>query len=463
VNDVRVEPQLTEHLRAIWLYRFWIVGAALLAAVSVYAIRSSTEPSFGAATVVRVSIRDASGLIHDDSAIQFAAETYSELVDSPATVARALEISGLALTVDDARSLVASRTADTAGFFTIEAKGGSGPEAAALADALGTAVIEVMAADQAAEIEEPTSADTGESPGVVPVTQVEGEVVEPADPSGISVGARPAREAVMAFLLVAIIVAEGFAITRHLRGGISISEPAAEVAILLDTPTVSIPRARRKGSVASSPLLTFFLRHLADQPVITVVQRVGPPSAEGAILVADAAAAVGRTTLLVDTDITSPVMHDQTGLPQSPGLAEVVRGEEPIDTALHGEALGVEPIVLSAGSRRDDSPTLRMPALRHTVIDIGAQTTVVSSTTAATPDEQLLVIQQFPGAVVAVLDPRRTTRNQARAMAQNVQAMDRQLDAVILTRLRPPPRRWRPWSTRRRADTVVAATPGDTD
>ncbi len=98
------------------------------------------------------------------------------------------------------------------------------------------------------------------------------------------------------------------------------------------------------------------LLHIAQPGAVKVVMIVSAVSGEGKTSLSSqlgaSLARTGRRTLLIDADLRKPAIHGLLGLPESPGLGNVLRGEIPA-----AEAIQPTPIpnlfLLAAGSRDD--------------------------------------------------------------------------------------------------------------
>jgi len=404
-----VEPQFSEHLRVLWWFRWWSLGAAVLAALAVVALRSGGAPTYEAEARVRLVLRDDAGLVIDAEQADLAARTYAELAAGPAVLGAAVTTAGLPLTIGEAEDRVSASASTTPGFVDIVATGPNAGDASGLAAAVAAALVAVVVGDQAFD------------DGILGLDAV----VEPsADPDGERLGTPVAAEAAVAFLVVLVVVAEGLALVRSARGGLRLGDPAGEAEELLGLPAIAVGADRRYAALVS--LAPFVLRHLDGAPVLTAVQRGRPASSAGALLLAEAAGAVGRRSMLVDLDVSSPVLGAR------PGLAEVLAGAATPASVACRTAVG-NVVVLNAG--RDASvDEVVVPDLAARIAAIGADVAVVSTTSAVPRLESLLVVARVPSDIVVVLDPARSTRRQLLAAVEEARAVGHRIRAVLLVR-----------------------------
>lgn len=410
-----VEPQFTEHLRVLWRVRWGALLLALLAAAAVYALRSGGDDEYEADARVRLVFRDDAGLVIDADQADLAARTYAELGNGPTVLGAAVTDAGLALTSGEAQDQVVVSASSTPGFIDVAAVASTPQEAVALADAVAAALVSAVLEDQAFD------------EGILGIDAV---VETDADRTATQVSSAAVAETVMAFLVVLVLAAEALALARSARGALRLGDPAGEVEDLVGLPAVALRATDRQTSLLA--LAPFVLRHLAGRPVVTVVQRGRPVSSAGALLLAEAFGAVGRRSVLVDADVSAPLLGDR------PGLAEVVAGTvRVVDVGLRtgsGHA-----IVLNAGNAVG-LDAVAVPDLEARIAAFGADVAVVSTTAAVPRLESLLVVARLPRAVVLVLDPDRSTRRQVVAAVEEVRAVGHELCAVLLVRA---PRRGR--------------------
>ena len=116
----------------------------------------------------------------------------------------------------------------------------------------------------------------------------------------------------------------------------------------------------------------------------------------------------------MDADLRTPLLHRELHLPLSPGLVEVATGQERLNHAVHRSPTGSGAVVLSAGALEDNN-SLALALLGsgplHSLIDrTGADTTVVLTNSATTLEDALLVVHQFPEAVMFAVDVRAARR-----------------------------------------------------
>jgi capsular polysaccharide biosynthesis protein len=419
-----VEPQFTEHLRVLWRVKWGALLLALLAAAAVFALRSGGADEFEADARVRLVFRDDAGLVIDADQADLAARTYAELGNGPTLLGAAVTTAGLDLTTEQAQDQVAVTASSTPGFVDIAAVASTPEDAIALAEAVAEALVAAVLEDQ--------SFDQG-------IIGIDAVVETDADRTAARIPSSVLAETVMAFIVVLVLAAEALALVRSARGALRLGDPAGEVEELVGLPALALRATDRQASLLA--LAPFVLRHLAGRPVVTVVQRGRPVSSAGALLIAEAFGAVGRRSVFVDADVSSPLLGAR------PGLAEVVAGTVGVaDVGLRTES--GHAVVLNAGNAAG-LDAVAVPDLEARIAGFGADVAVVSTTAAVPRLESLLVVARLSGAVVLVLDPDRSTRRQVVEAVDELRAVGQGLGAVVLVRA---PRRGR---TGRRSSSFV--------
>jgi len=403
--SVNVEPSFSEHLRVLWRARWWALGAALLVAAGVWIVRSAAERSVEATALVRLVVRNGDGLVIDQSGATLLSQTYAQIAAGPRVLSAGAATAGLTADLDNLARRVSARAGTTPGFVEIRAIGPTDAQARALADGVASALAEVVAAEQLA-----TS-----------TVRVEASVEGARPDSTVVLGPSALGETAVSFLVVALLVAEAYALVRSVRGALPVGDPGGAVRSLLGVDCVAVDVADRDRAVQ---LLAPLVAGLG--PVVTVVQRGEPGSAAGALLLADAAAGAGRRAVLVDTDLSAPLFDD------APGLTEVAVGlVAPGAVALRSPDSPTP--VLSAGRRGAARPGEQFgPHLGALLQSFGVDHVVVSTTSASAASETFLVVGRLPDCVVLVVDPDRTTRRNLRAAADQLAARGAALRAVVL-------------------------------
>jgi hypothetical protein len=403
--SVNVEPSFSEHLRVLWRARWWALGAALLVAAGVWVVRSAAERSFEATALVRLVVRNGDGLVIDQSGATLLSQTYAQVASGARIQSAGASTAGLTVASDHLARLVRARAGNTPGFVEIRAVGPTEARARALADGVASALAEAVAAEQLAES----------------AVRVEASVEGSGPDSTVALGPSALGETAVSFLVVALVVAEGFALVRSVRGALPLGDPDVAVRALIGVDCIAVDIADRDRAVQ---LLVPLVPALG--PVVTVVQRGEPGSAAGALLLADAAGAAGRRAVLVDTDLSAPLFDD------APGLTEVAVGlVAPVAVALRSPDSPTP--ILSAGRRGAARPGEQLgPNLGALLQSFGVEHVIVSTTSASTASESSLVVGRLPECVVLVLDPDRTTRRRVRATADELGARGASLRAVVL-------------------------------
>lgn len=289
---------LPEQLAAVWARRLVVLGAAVLCAALVFVLRSDATASYEATATVRAAVGPSSG--DPTTEADYYAQTAIGLATSRGVVTAAVQGAGSSADVD---SVLADLTVDAgseSGFVEITAPGASPEQAAELANSVVTALQQRFDQDQQR-------------------TAPRLELVEAADPPSDPASPRPARDALLGFILAGIVTAEAVVVRRAWRGALSERHPGTDVSRITGVPAVLVDPSTRAG-----PALAAVLPLVRHEPVVTVVERGRRPTADTASRLAGLLAAAGEDVVVVDASVDRPMLHVRLGVAARPGFADVL-------------------------------------------------------------------------------------------------------------------------------------------
>ncbi|GAB4546401.1 MAG: hypothetical protein Tsb0013_05200 [Phycisphaerales bacterium] len=168
------------------------------------------------------------------------------------------------------------------------------------------------------------------------------------------------------------------------------------------------------GAIAESvrQLRSTVLQRMDERGHVTVMVGAGLPGSGSTTVVANLAQSIassGRTVLVIDANLRRPAMHSVFDLPESPGLAEILRGTSTLEETVTSNVLGVAELsVLTAGAERkqayerflssDMARLLDEARQRYDAVLIDVAPGVVSSdmnTLGSYVDASLLVVRAY--------------------------------------------------------------------
>ncbi|MGH1490164.1 MAG: hypothetical protein ACRBK7_12350 [Acidimicrobiales bacterium] len=406
------EPGIGDHLRTMWHYKWFLIGgAAVIAEIVFLLLYTLPTPRFDAEASLRLTLRSDEGLVLDEDRVDYASQIYAELSESPRILSAAVENSGVALTTAAAASSFDVDWAQPPGFIDIIASADNAADAVALADGMAEALIAAIAADidpatgpssgGGANPDSSTSTNSADFSGSI----LSAEVVEPAIEPSSPASPRPLRDAFAAFIVSLVVLAEASALWRPARGLLPLSRTAERVSDLVGVPTMTLtgePEDRTR-------LALFASRHLATKSAVLMVN-CGEESLPAApVRLAEAVTAGGRRALVVDGEGPKPNMHRRLGLPQSPGLAEVVDGGHALSDAVF-ESLAKSDVALltSGGSDGSRQPLAAENALAQ--LGSGYEFIIVTVSSTGLLDGVAGAVAEQRESTVLVLDPARMKR-----------------------------------------------------
>jgi succinoglycan biosynthesis transport protein ExoP len=155
------------------------------------------------------------------------------------------------------------------------------------------------------------------------------QVAEPARPPDDADSPRPVQNTIFAFfaaLFLAVLAALGRGLMAPRLTG-----PRQLVSLTGLSPLVVMPAARRRRRAAAETeayqaLAASVRLQLSESQRIVLVNSAHPGAERAAVAVGlgRALAASGLPTLVVSADLRKPALHKQLGVPQAPGLGEVL-------------------------------------------------------------------------------------------------------------------------------------------
>lgn len=405
------EPGLGDHLRTIWRRKWFILaGAAAVAEVVFLLLSFTVEPRYESEASLRLTVESDGALLLDDDRVEYATRVYAELAESPAVLSDAVERSGLDIDLDEAGAAIDVEWARPPGFIDITASVASPDDAAALAEGMAAALTATIAADSerlgggAGTDDGDGNDNSGDAGRGGSSTVLAAELVEPAVAASSPTSPRPLRDALAAFVIALVVLAEIVALWRPIRGLLPMSRTAELVTELVGVPSLTLsgdPEDRtRLGSFAA--------RHLMSAQAIVAVHCTSDARPAAPVRLGEALTAVGRRTLVTDADRRDPSLHWWLSLPRRPGLEDIARGEVTVtDAVFHSEGRAEVSLLTAGGDGgpgvESDDDLLETLSADHDclVVYVGADAALegVASTVAGLRNSTVLVI-----------DPERMTR-----------------------------------------------------
>jgi polysaccharide biosynthesis transport protein len=143
-------------------------------------------------------------------------------------------------------------------------------------------------------------------------------------------------------------------------------------------------------------------------------------------------ARAGTKTLLIDGDLRRGRIADLLGIPQTPGLMEVLLGDNDLNEAIHSTSL--ETLDVLTGGRRGADPTELLTVSFPLVLSELEQTyeTVVIDSTPVVPISDARIMGRFADAVVLVASAGSATRRQVRTAIERLSLISIRPTAVVL-------------------------------
>ncbi|MEZ5377891.1 MAG: hypothetical protein R2733_15395 [Acidimicrobiales bacterium] len=410
MNDL-LESEFGMHLREMAKHARAIALSGLLVGLALLAYQLTRPDEYRSTAAVRLVVDDQ--LADDGSITAFQTQSLAETALAADMLNAAAERAGITPDADSLRDRIDVEVRSTPGYLDVATTGPTAAGTAELANAMAAVLIDRVELDA-------SSAATRSASLVDPA--------DPADAEPTMTTTQALTQAIALGLLAAIVVGEGLVAWRLLRGRFSPIDPGVELQRLLGAPVIDLRDGR--------PLLPYYLDGLSSRPTLTVLQAGTRPSADLALRLARTSGEVHRRVLLVDGDTGRPVMHTALGEAQSPGLAEVAQGSQPMRAVVRPATPDMRAAVLTAGHRNHDHGTAAelLPTLQRVVGEVGADQVIVSVTQASSTDEILRATHAFPDAVVLAIDPSVLGVNDVRRLIDMVRSVKANIVGGVITR-----------------------------
>lgn len=464
-----------EQLRAVWGYRFWIVGFAVTVGAFAYVMSGGQADTYTARATAQVvsgrqienqfvsseellALTNLFGELSRTSTVSDrAAEIYGEAVDEAGT-----ELTGSASSVD-----ITARASSQLLDFT-----GSGPDpadAAAYANAYAEALAESIAADREesrtgrlADIEFQLGAITDEIDALdvesaarlslltqlgaltTQAAEIRGQsadavrVVQPATAPSSPSAPKPFRDGVLATIAAGLAAAFAFyaraSLSDRYSTGAEISRDL-DLVLLAEIPRLGLNESLSIEAFRKLRTQLAFILQKHRHPVVLVTS-ANPGSGKSQISrgITRAFAEEGQRVILVDADLRRPVQHTIFDVPRSPGLGELMANNSSL-SHLRGEHGSPHLVkspngsyleVLPAGAAvPDPAGAMSSPHMGNLVDQLKARYDLtVFDTAPVLPVVDALGLSRFVDAVVLVVDHKRDKRSDVRRAAQTIAAVD---------------------------------------
>ncbi len=460
---------LATHFRVIAQNWLRILLISLVVAVVVFVASGLRSDTYEATAVLTVKPGTVSAQTEQDAA-NFLAQTYAKYVDTTPFLTAVVRASKLKLTLSEAASRFSASAAGDTGFLNLSATGPNPKEAETLARVGAAQLAELVRnigdakinnavnplrqqrANLQQELEDalPGSAEQASlQVQIATLSQREADAfLTPVDELTVFGGAvagqdpispKPARDAILAFLVSLVVVSE-LTVLAHFTGDrFSSSADSAEVATITGLPVLAkIPRGEGIEVVEAFRVLRTNLMVLEGAGKPRTVAIVSANQAAGktftAVHLSESASTLDEKVVLVDADLRKPTVHDRLGVPRAPGLSSVLQGGD-LTTALTKVPDNPYLRILPSGAPvQDASGVLGARSFRHVLDALRAVRLVVVDTPPVNLFADAMAVASQCDATIFVLDVK-TSRQ--RAVRQALEALDRagaNLIGVVINR-----------------------------
>jgi capsular exopolysaccharide synthesis family protein len=484
---------LAEHARIMWRRRWVILALSVLIAASAGAVSAKTPTTYQASSVLNVS--SSIGQSNGQDNTLFLTRSYAALAKTNPVVTAARS-SALVAGQPEASSGDATVTPDKdVGLLTVTATGRTREAARRYADGMAAALVSTVVQQNAQQLKTQlapiqrkildlqsqlgtvlsSSAQNTINNRLDTLQQAEANVlVSPAGNVAVVSRARdnpgtdgphPLRNALLAFLVAFIVAAEITVAVAALSDRLSSGDVhrnvhrATKRAVLAEVPHSLGPPALESIRALCAQLL--FSGDVGPRQTVALVSATrGAGCTFLASHLATTLASSDMAAVLVDGDLRNPRIHELYDIPRAPGLSDVLIGAGLANTVQH---LPDGAVVPAGSARRDPGRLLLSPSFRRVLAELAATGLVIVDTPAAASAADALTIAAQCDAVMLVVDPQTSRRDELRKTAEALQRVGANVVGVVLNHRTAagggPQRRWDSVAL---ADPAPARAPGGT-
>lgn len=466
---------LAAHFRVIAQNWARILVISVLIAMAVFLASTVQAKKYQAKELLVVAPGVVSGQTEGEAA-SFLAQTYAKYAETPAVVRDAVKRTGLDLSVSQATDRISAKAIGELGFLEVKATGPTTQDAERLTRFTSQALVSAIQAQEAArqfndllpiqverqQLQAQYDALDASSPERVAIqnrlnalNESEGairaratnkvSVLSSAVTKDDPVSPQPLRDALFAFIVSLVVVAELTVLVHYVGDRFSRSEDTGEVTRLTGLPVLAkIPKGSGIEVVESFRVLRTNLMVLEGAGKPRTVAIVSANQAAGktftATHLAESAAGLDEKVVLVDADLRKPAIHERVGVSRAPGLSDVLQGGD-LTGALQKITDAPFLRVLPSGAPvHDASGVLGARAFRHVLDALRAVRLVVVDTPPAALFADAMAIASQCDATIFVLDVKTSRRRQVRQSLEALERAGANLIGVVVNRTTAPKR-----------------------
>ena len=462
---------LASHFRVIaqnWL-RILIISAVIGAVI--FLASSLQSNTYKATETLSVTPATVSGGQTEAEAATFRAQTYAKFVDARFVLVPALRASKLKISLSEMQSRVSASASGNLGYLDVSATGPSPKDAELLARVTAAQLIEaanLVGERNRADLLDPIKRERDQiqqqlatlpaadpqraglelrlgqlavdlsNTAQLPIDKVRnflGSAVASPDP----ISPKPARDAILGFLIAFVAVSELTVLAHFVGDRFSGSEDSADVATLTGLPVLAkIPKGEGVEVIEAFRVLRTNLMVLEGAGKPRTVAIVSANEAAGktftATHLAESAATLEEKVVLVDADLRKPTVHQRLGIPRAPGLSSVLQGGD-LTAALTKVPDSAYLRVLPSGAAvLDPSGMLGARSFRHVLDALRAVRLVIVDTPPAGLFADAMAVASQCDATIFVLDVKTSRRRAVRQSLESLERAGANLIGVVINR-----------------------------
>nr|WP_310057645.1 polysaccharide biosynthesis tyrosine autokinase [Arthrobacter ginsengisoli] len=432
--------ELSDYLRV--LRRHWVMIAAfsMLGLAVAGAASMAIRPTYTAKTQLFVAIQSSgsvSELQQGNTFSQARVQSYVETVGSPSVLQPVIDRLGLHVSAAELGKNVSASSDSKTVIISISAADPSPVQAAAIAQAVGSSLIDAIEA-----IESP--AEGGKSPVRLSVITPASAPVSPSAPntrlnlalglaSGLLIGL---GLAVLKTVMDTKIRGEADLLRvtdKPILGGISFDSDATKKPLLTQAPAQS-PRAESFRQIRTN--LQFAHVSHGSKAVLVTSSLPGEGKSTTATNLAIAMAQSGQTVVLIDADLRRPRICDYLGLDSTAGLTTALIGEADVNDLLQPWGEDNLYVLTSGQVPPNPSELLGSEAMKDLIVRLEAAfDAVIIDAPPLLPVTDAAVLAQQVGGVVLVVGATRVRTPELKKSLEALEMVEADLLGLVLNLL----------------------------
>jgi capsular exopolysaccharide synthesis family protein len=261
----------------------------------------------------------------------------------------------------------------------------------------------------------------------------------PATSSSSPIAPRPFHDALIAFLIGLVIIAEGSVVLRVVSDRFSATDDSEDILKVAGFPVLArIPTGSDAQTLEAFRILRTNLMFLegAGKPRTIAIVSSNPDAGKTfvAVHLAESAAALDEKVVLIDADLRKPAVHERLGVARAPGLSAVLQGADVNSALRRNESSPFLRVLPSGAPVGDPSGLLGARGFRQVLDELRAVRLVVVDTPPGEPYADAIAVASQCDATIFVLDMTTSRKRSVRATVESLERGGANIIGIVVNR-----------------------------